>query len=332
MNKEPESSEDASLPVPPPPPYRERIFPGSAGSARLEKNKTRTERRIEDEKEDDDLEAPESLIASLGSFDDIRIGKALLTLHSLINFIVFPIYLVFVVSKYRFAYGYVNPDAAPTPPGIFVDQRFDFFGVSLFISCNRWINYYFYSWITDSRVYSWWLFTFQRIIATAFFLYDVFYLILLLVYGFSCNSSFFPSNPCNDPNHYCSAFGNNYPSLCPKNSYDPYYDSNLLSPNITFTADFWFSIWFIASDLIILLASPAFRLTMRKFLIVNSAKINSFSSTLSVPSPKAMTSFQYRGSESYSKQGGSYQPNNNKSNYPYSPNNNNNNNDNNNSS
>ena len=271
MNIASEGDEETSLPntFPPlPPPYKPR---NPVNSSENEDNlmRGRTYEDQDDDKEDDDLGAPETLVSSLGSFDDVRTGKALLTLHSVLNFLAFPLYMVFVASKYRFPYGYVNPDSASYPPGIFVDQRFDFFGVVLFLSCNRWINYYFYSWITDSRVYSWWLFTFQRIFATVFFVYDLFYLLVLLVLGLSCNSSFFPSNPCNDPDRYCLAFGNDYPSLCPKNSYDPSYDSNYLVPNVTFRVDFWFSVGFAASDLIILLAAPSFRLTMRRFLMVN---------------------------------------------------------------
>lgn len=211
------------------------------------------------------------LANSFGSRDDVDTGMTLVVVHVTFTMVVFVAYLLTVSSKYSFRYGYADPNSGGGPPGYFLDERFSFLWFLFFLNCMRALHYYLYLWIADCRLYSYWLFTLQKVVAVVYVIFDVVYLVDLLILGVQCNASYFPSNPCNDPNGYCKAYQNE--NQCPPSAYDPSYDPNDLRPNRAFVLDFWFAVAFGINDIVILASSGAFRLTVRRFAQIYFARL-----------------------------------------------------------
>lgn len=182
--------------------------------------------------------------------DDFMISRKVITLFSFIHFTFYSVYLGIILVGYgpNFIYGFRN--IQQIPQNNFTDLRYSFFWVVLFVHLSRIVLYISYQWRTQIENYTFINWKFHSILVIFFLIVDVFYFFILLFYGWTCNSSNFIINPCNDNlKQYCAAYGNYYPNYCKDEDYIglPYYE---LKSNIYFTIDFWFLIVFFIFDVI----------------------------------------------------------------------------------
>lgn len=182
--------------------------------------------------------------------EDFMTGRKVITIFSLLHFLLYSAYLAIVLIGYgpNFIYGFRN--IQQLPQNNFVDLRYSFFWVILFIHLLRIVLYISYQWRTQIENYTYLNWKIHSTLVIFFLIVDLIYFLTLLFYNWTCNSSWLIVNPCNDNiQKYCQAYGNLYPSQCKQQDYTglPYYE---LNSNIYFTIDFWFLLGFFFFDLI----------------------------------------------------------------------------------
>jgi hypothetical protein len=99
-----------------------------------------------------------------------------------------------------------------------------------------------------------------------------------MFYGWNCNSSLLPVNPCNDPS-YCKTFGNTLSNLCLTEEYialPPYR----LQSRLAFTIDFWFTAVFFIFDLLQFFNVPSIKTAIIKFYFSSNNGYTLFKNTL----------------------------------------------------
>lgn len=158
------------------------------------------------------------------------------------------IYVAFVHLAYTNSYyGYMNPQAAPGT-AVFVDRRISYYWVLSVIFLGRLVLVILAMLAADYTKYSGWLFSLYNRLAVFYIIFDIVYILSLLFFGGNCNSTLFPSNPCNN-GRICSVYGNSLPSLCRNDSFTN-APANTLSPNVTFTADTIIIVFFLVLDIL----------------------------------------------------------------------------------
>jgi hypothetical protein len=190
--------------------------------------------------------------------EDIKVSVYVISAFSVIHFIIFALYTVFVFSKLDFYYGYENLEKVPY--AVFVDRRYNFFWVVYFIQLARIIVYFLYLLSADTTRYSYLVYILHKTFNRIYLFLDIIFIIILLVLGWIHNSSWFADNPCNSP-LFCNAYGNQYDTLCSANSYVA-TEPNFLESNQLCAADFWFTLTFLLLDIIMYLNAKSFHLNM----------------------------------------------------------------------
>jgi hypothetical protein len=207
-------------------------------------------------------------------FEDINSSINVITVSNGVNFLLLSFYINFILYNYRFIYyGYENIEVNGT--AVFVDRRYSFFWVLILIGMIRIVLYILYQWLADIIRYSWGIYELHKIMNIFFIIFDIIYILVLLFFGWTCNSSLIPENPCNDPINYCAAYGNVLTTLCKTGSYSA-FSSNMLLPNITFTADFWFYVVFLILDIFQLWNANSYHLAVARFVISNNINNEKF--------------------------------------------------------
>lgn len=199
-------------------------------------------------------------------FSDVQSSKDVISVVGGIQYLIYSFYIVFVLYQYDFYYGYENIQLLPN--AVFVDMRYSFYWVFLFIQLFRIVTFFFYHWLTDLTRYSYWIYSFHKGLNAFYIIFDIVYLVVILISGLGCNASWWPDNVCNDPN-YCKALGYLHPTLCRTE------DNNVINPNqlqvrLSFSLDFWFTFAFLMFDLLQMANAKSFHLAIIRFLEYNS--------------------------------------------------------------
>jgi len=176
---------------------------------------------------------------------DLKASINVVTVSNAIHFLLFAFYVPFIIYHYPFFYGYENIELVPS---VFLDNRYSIFHIFLFIGLFRITMYILYQWNADLIHYSYQLFAIHKAMNIFYILFDIVYLVALLLFGWNHNSSSFPNNPANSDD-YCKAYGNLYPEYCRTEDYIALNPAFLFS-RFNFTLDFWFTVGFIIADII----------------------------------------------------------------------------------
>lgn len=213
------------------------------------------------------------LVQSYKKADDIGTSVNAISITNVVQGLFYLLYLNLVVMQYTsppFFYGLYDGDITVSPPGTFVDRRYSFFWVLMFIQVSRLITYIFYQLLATTQHYSRWLFEIHRILNIVFLVFGIIYfLILVVIYGLNCNSILWAENPCNSKD-YCKAYGNTFTTICRSTEFDSSFNPLTLTRNIIFTGDIIFAILFVCFDIVQLVIVQELKLSIARYVYLQS--------------------------------------------------------------
>lgn len=183
--------------------------------------------------------------ANMHQYPSIRLTLIVGSFFALAYTAVIVAFLCVVVKQFDILNGYPRPDLKPGP---FVSDRYQWGEIFLILSMTRAIFPFLYLFtligLKDFYKRIW----FERFCAYVLLLDLVLFFFFVITICFFCNSTYFPSSPCNDP-RWCEAFGPDHPDRCPP--IPPILQPCDLSPNPVFLNWIYFTLAFFFMDVII---------------------------------------------------------------------------------